>query len=222
MFNCISPRYDFLNRVFSLGIDLHWRKKLSKACALKAPFDYLDIACGTGDQLLSMHREHKSLLKKIVGLDIASEMLALARKKLPQKIELFHESALAMPFADQSFDVITISFGIRNLPDLSRGLKEMKRVLKPGGKLLILEFSLPSNKILRALHLFYLRTLMPRIGGWFSKHPKAYLYLNETIEEFPYGEDFCKLLQKEGFHETRWTPLTFGVASIYVSSTLLV
>ena len=220
MFDQIAPTYDALNRFLSCGIDLYWRKRVAKI--MMPPSDYLDIACGTGDQILAVHRVHKSTLRKIVGVDIASGMLAFAKKKVPPEVELVHDSAMQLPFAKASFDVVTISFGIRNLPDLSLGLQEMRRVLKPGGKLYILEFSLPKNRLVRSLHLFYLRRVVPLFGKWFSKHPEAYRYLNETIEEFPYGKEFCALLKQEGFVTPKDIPLTFGIASIYVSSTLLV
>ena len=217
MFNNIAPMYDFLNRFFSLGIDLYWRKKLAKAIERKSHFDYLDIACGTGDQIIAVYKEHRTSLRKVVGVDIAIEMLALAKKKLPKHVQLIEENALQLPFKDNSFDVISISFGIRNMPDLSLCLKEMRRVLKPDGKLCILEFSIPQNRLVKTLHLFYLRKILPGLGAVVSNDSTAYRYLNETIEEFPYGESFCSILKKNGFNKPECKPLTFGIASLYVS-----
>lgn len=217
MFNNIAPTYDFLNRFFSLGIDLYWRKKMANALNPKSHFDYLDIACGTGDQLLAVYKKHQQKVRKAVGVDIAIDMLDLAKKKLPSHIELLHENALDLPFKDNSFDVISISFGIRNMPDLSLCLKEIRRILKPDGKLCILEFSLPKNRFVRWIHLFYLRNILPYLGAWFSKSSSAYRYLNQTIEEFPYGDEFCAILKENGFTSPQSSPLTFGIVSLYVS-----
>ncbi|MBM3201041.1 MAG: bifunctional demethylmenaquinone methyltransferase/2-methoxy-6-polyprenyl-1,4-benzoquinol methylase UbiE [Chlamydiae bacterium] len=220
MFNKIAPNYDVLNRIFSFGIDLYWRKKMAKM--MTPPSEYLDIACGTGDQILAVYKRHHPTLAKIVGVDIAENMLGFAKTKVPKEVILMHENALNLPFSSSSFDAITISFGIRNLPDLSIALQEMKRVLKPGGKLYILEFSLPKNTLIRAFHLFYLRHVIPVLGRWLSKDQKAYRYLNETIEEFPYGKALCDLLKEEGFVLPHYVPLTFGIANVYISSTVLV
>lgn len=220
MFNRIAKRYDFLNHFLSFGIDRYWRKKLAKNITPKQTFEYLDIASGTGDQLFTVCNHYNNSISRAVGVDIAIEMLAIAKKKqknrkLTKRISFLHESVYTLPFPDQSFDIATISFGIRNISEIEQGLREILRVLKPGGELLILEFSLPKNLVLRKLHLFYLRYILPFIGKCFSKDPKAYSYLGKTIEEFPHGQHFCKIMEECGFSKATPIPLTFGIASIY-------
>lgn len=219
MFNQISPTYDRVNRILSFGIDKSWRKKLVSKLPQMQEMKLLDVATGTCDQLMTI-MEHSSSSIEAVGIDIAEEMVKLGQKKLDQKpyakkVTLQIGSAARLPFEDGVFDCVTISFGIRNMDQMSLCLKEIHRVLKKGGRLLILEFSLPQNRIIRAGCLFYLRTLLPRLGGWISKNQKAYSYLNQTIESFPYGKAFCTLLEKEHFSQVTALPLTFGIASLY-------
>ncbi len=219
MFNRISPRYDFLNRLLSLGLDRVWRKQFTKLLPYRSNLKILDLATGTGDVLLTMVKEN-SLIQKAYGIDLAQKMLEIGRKKiekqgLAEKIELHHADAQHIPFPENTFDVVTMAFGIRNMPSTPDVLKEIYRVLQSGGESLILEFSLPTNRFLRFLHLFYLRTIVPVIGGIFSGNREAYRYLNQTIEAYPYGKKFCQLLSQQGFIQIKAKLLTFGIATMY-------
>lgn len=219
MFNHISPTYDRINRILSLGIDKYWRKKVARFLPKKEKIRLLDCATGTGDQLFSIMKRSKKI-SQAVGVDLASEMLRIGKKKLKEKpyaqgVSLKQASVTELPFVDESFDCVTISFGIRNVADAEKGLKEIFRVLSPGGRILVLEFSLPKHPKLKAAHLFYLRHMLPKIGGWISKNKEAYKYLNETIETFPYGDNFCDLLVGAGFKNVQAHPLTFGVVTLY-------
>ncbi len=216
MFNQISPTYDLLNRILSFGIDKRWRKQLVTHLPPQKTLKLLDLATGTCDQLIALLDNANAEIHAI-GIDIAEEMLNIGKEKLRGRpnVELQAASAASLPFADNSFDCATISFGIRNMENVETCLKEIHRTLKPGGRLLILEFSLPKNRWIRAGSLFYLRTLLPKLGGLISKNKNAYTYLNQTIEQFPYGEQFCALLEGAGFTEVQCTPLTFGIASLY-------
>ncbi len=213
MFNQISKTYDRVNRILSLGQDLRWRKQVARELPLRAHLDVLDIATGTGDQLGALLQAGCSI-RRAVGVDLADEMLGLARKKFPQ-IEFLHADAQNLPFADQTFDATTISFGIRNIPDPVQALREMHRVLKPNGKTLVLEFSLPSRWI-RPFFLLYLRKILPWLGGFFSKEKKAYVYLNQTIESFPSGENFCALMREAGFRTVSRKTMNFGAVTLYI------
>lgn len=219
MFNQISPTYDRVNRILSFGIDKSWRKRLVAKLPELNELKLLDVATGTCDQLMTI-LEHSSSKIQAVGIDIAEDMVKLGEEKLknkPYASQIFLQigSAAKLPFPDASFDCATISFGIRNMEDVNQCLSEIYRVLKKGGRLLILEFSLPSNRIIRSGSLFYLRHLLPKLGGWISKNKSAYSYLNQTIESFPHGKQFCNLLKKVGFTHVKAEPLTFGIASLY-------
>lgn len=219
MFNQISPTYDRVNRILSFGIDQVWRKRLVAKLPKLSTLKLLDVATGTCDQLMLIMEEAPCPIHAI-GIDIAEEMIKLGSNKIKEKpyadkVHLQIASAAKLPFPDGSFDCITLSFGIRNMEEIALCLSEMHRVLKKGGRLLILEFSLPSNKIIRALSLFYLRYLLPKVGGWISKNKAAYSYLDQTIENFPYGKPFCNLLEQAGFIDVAAHPLTFGIASLY-------
>jgi len=218
MFNEISPVYDLNNRILSMGIDRRWRKALEKHLPKGQGLDLLDLATGTCDQLLSLMKTQK--FKTALGIDPAAKMLKVGQQKVNRmpfasRVILEKASALEIPAEDDSFSCITISFGIRNVGDYPKCLKEMHRVLAPKGKVLILEFSLPDNKLIRSAHLFYLRHFIPFIGGLFSGKKQAYRYLNKTIESFPCGEAFCLEMQKAGFTNVAAHPLTFGVATLY-------
>lgn len=224
MFDTISPTYDRLNRILSGGLDSRWRKRLCPFIPQGDDLTLLDIATGTGDQLISLF-ENLSHIKQAYGLDVSDGMLEIGRKKLSRKsyadkITFIEGSALALPFDDHSLDAATISFGIRNLPDCDQGLLEMYRVLKKEGRLLILEFSLPANPLVKSAYLFYLRKILPHIGGIVSKHKEAYTYLNQTIETFPYGKEFCRKIEKAGFSHVKAIPMTFGSVTIYVGDKL--
>ncbi|MCH9025111.1 MAG: bifunctional demethylmenaquinone methyltransferase/2-methoxy-6-polyprenyl-1,4-benzoquinol methylase UbiE [candidate division Zixibacteria bacterium] len=219
MFDRIASRYDLVNRLLSFGQDIRWRKKLAKLLPERQSQSILDLATGTGDVLLSLVKYSKNI-KYGIGLDMSAKMLAEARRKLPhsvlsENLSLLRGDATSIPCCDSSFDVVTIAFGIRNVTDVKKSLSEMHRVLNNSGKVLILEFSLPPNILIRKLHLFYLRYLLPAIGGLISGDKEAYQYLNRTIETFPYGSEFLKLMDEAGFKSTKAHPLTFGVATIY-------
>lgn len=218
MFNTISPTYDFLNRLLSFGQDVRWRKKMSRFLPEREGLIHLDLATGTGDQILSLWK-HSSKIKKSIGIDPAEKMLEIAKKKLSSKnsaVTLQTGYAEKIPYDSETFDVTTISFGIRNAADPLLALQEMHRVLKKKGRALILEFSLPKSTLMKNLHLFYLRKILPKVGGFFSQSPSSYVYLNQTIETFPYGRAFASLMQKAGFASVEIHPLTWGVVTLYV------
>ena len=219
MFDQISPTYDRVNRVITLGMDQLWRKRMCRFLPEREDLCVLDCATGTGDQILCL-MEHSSRVKRVVGIDLAAEMVALGEKKLKNKpyreaIELKVASALDIPFPDGTFDCVTMSFGIRNVTDVATCLKEFLRVLKPGGRILILEGTIPRPRVLRSVHRFYLRHLLPRLGGWISKKQEAYRYLNETIETFPHGEAFVALMRSAGCARAALHLLMGGIVTIY-------
>jgi len=219
MFDRIAPRYDLLNRLLSLYQDVGWRKMLAKALPIHSNQIVLDLATGTAEVLLSLFKNSTKVIQGI-GIDMASDMLKYGRRKVYEKdlnnfIHLIPGDAGAIPFADNQFDVVTIAFGIRNVMDVKESLAEIYRVLKPSGKVLILEFSLPKNRVLKILYLLYFRNILPRIGSLISGDAYAYRYLNKTVESFPYGEMFCNLIRTVGFQSVDVKPLTFGIASIY-------
>jgi demethylmenaquinone methyltransferase/2-methoxy-6-polyprenyl-1,4-benzoquinol methylase len=219
MFDRIAGTYDSVNRVLSMGQDLRWRRIVTDRLPLLGDLRILDIATGTADLLISMC-QHRANIFEAHGVDLAEKMLAIGQKKinkleLAKKITLSKADAVALPFADNSFDVVSISFGIRNFTHINAALKEIDRVLKPGGKLLILEFSLPKNHFIRGAYLAYFRHVLPFVGGIISRDKMAYRYLNETVETFPYSKAFCAILDKAGFVEIQESPLTFGIATLY-------
>ncbi len=219
MFDGIARRYDLLNRLLSFGQDIRWRRKLAKIMEQNKSAEILDLATGTADVLLSCHR-HNRAMRLGIGIDLAAEMLQVGRHKLEkarlsEKTILLRADALSVPAADNSFDAVTISFGIRNVVDVNKALEEMRRVLKTGAPALILEFALPPNPLLRRIFLFYLRSVIPFIGGIVSGNQRAYSYFNETVETFCYGEEFVKLMKEAGFKDVKMHRLTFGVAIIY-------
>jgi len=218
MFDRIAHRYDLLNRSLSMGQDVVWRKRVARHLPDRADIKLLDLATGTADQLIYLSCDPR--ITSGLGMDLAEKMLDIGREKiakrqLGERYELKTGDAINIPVEDNSFDVVTISFGIRNVLDVEQGLREMHRVVKPGGRALILEFSLPGNVVMRKLYLFYFRHVLPRIGSLVSGDAYAYRYLNQTVETFPYGEAFCELMRKAGFEAVRANPLTFGIASIY-------
>jgi len=224
MFDDISPRYDLLNHLLSFGLDIHWRKQLSRFLTDKREQKVLDLATGTGDVLISLLKNNSSV-KTGVGLDLADKMMRIGRYKIKEgklntRIILKHGDAHHIPYDANTYDVSTIAFGIRNMTDPGRVLREMHRVLSADGRALILEFSLPSNPIIRTGHIFYLRAIVPLIGALFSGHYNAYRYLNQTIESFPYGERFCQMMTTAGFKNVKAHPLLFGVATIYCGNKL--
>jgi demethylmenaquinone methyltransferase / 2-methoxy-6-polyprenyl-1,4-benzoquinol methylase len=219
MFNNISHRYDFLNHFLSLGIDKIWRKTAIRLLKTLKPQYILDVATGTGDfaiQALALNPQ------KITGIDISDGMLAMGRKKieklkLSHKIELLAGDSENLKFPDGSFDAVTVGFGVRNFEDMEKGLSEIRRVLKPGSLLVVLEFSRPRKFPMRQLYNFYFRNILPGLGRLISNDKSAYTYLPESVEAFPDGTDFENILKKVGFKETSCKPLTFGISSIYTA-----
>ncbi len=217
MFDNISKEYDGLNRVISFGIDVSWRKKVTKMVSKNNPKQILDIATGTGDLALMMAQLNPD---KITGLDISAGMLEVGKQKiakanLSDKIEMVVGDSENMPFPDNTFDAITVSFGVRNFANLDKGLTEIKRVLKPEGIFVILETSNPTKFPFKQGYKFYTSFILPIIGKIFSKDKVAYSYLSESANTFPFGETFDNILQKNGFINTEYKPVTFGVATIY-------
>lgn len=220
MFDTISGNYDGLNRVISLGIDKKWRKRVVKQVVAKNPKSILDIATGTGDLAISFA---KFDVPKIVGFDLSEGMLSIARKKvatqkIADKIEFLQGDSEEMPFENNSFDAITVAFGVRNFENLEKGLSEILRVLKPGGLFVVLETSVPTKFPFKQGYFFYSKSILPLVGKLFSKDKVAYNYLSESASVFPYGENFNNILRKIGFKEVKNKPQTFGVASIYLAS----
>jgi len=221
MFNSIAGRYDFLNRLLSLGQDIRWRQQLKQYLPDRDAQTILDLATGTADVLIALTKNNPKIHQGM-GVDPAVKMLEIGRRKIQQehlddRLVLQQGDAQALPFIDETFDCVTISFGIRNIPDLRLALLEMYRVTKKGGRVLILEFSKPENPLLKAGHWFYLQTFVPLVGFLFSGNFKAYTYLNQTIQTFPYGDRFCKILKQMGFVEIQAHPLMGGAATIYVA-----
>lgn len=218
MFDRIAPRYDLLNHLLSFNRDKVWRRRMATLLPTRANLKLLDLATGTGDQLIALYDSGK--VASGVGVDPSEKMLEIGvdkirRRGLSDKLTMLTGSGEAIPCADKSVDVVTISFGIRNVTDVPKALREMNRVLKPDGRALILEFSLPKSAMVRAGYLFYFRHILPSLGGIISGDRKAYKYLNQTVETFPYGEQFVALMREAGFDSVKATPLTFGVATIY-------
>ncbi len=221
MFNSIALRYDCVNRLLSFRRDVVWRKKLAACVTHRPSLRALDIATGTGDVLLTLVK-HFPTVQWAVGADVSETMLGVARKKIrragvERKCALAVSDAAALCFPDGTFDVATVAFGVRNFTALETGLKEICRVLREDGQLVILEFSLPENRVFRAVYLAYFRHLLPRIGGWISRRPYAYRYLNTTVEAFPYGTAFMDVLSAVGFHRVERKTLSFGIASLYIA-----
>ena len=220
MFDTISGEYDGLNRVISFGIDIKWRKKVVEIIKATKPETVLDIATGTGDLAINLA---ETSAKKIIGLDISSGMLEvgktkIASKNLDSKIEMIVGDSENMPFEDNSFDAITVAFGVRNFETLEKGLKDILRVLKPGGTFVILETSVPTKFPFKQGYKFHSKIILPTVGKLFSKDKTAYKYLSESASVFPYGEALNNILRNIGFINVKDLPQTFGVATIYTAS----
>jgi len=219
MFNNISHRYDFLNHFLSLGIDKIWRTTAIRLLKPLQPQYILDVATGTGDfaiQALKLNPQ------KITGIDISEGMLGIGQKKverlnLSHKIELLPGDSENLQFPENTFDAVTVGFGVRNFEDLEKGLGEIRRVLKPGAMLVVLEFSRPRRFPMRQLYNFYFKNILPGLGRLISNDKSAYTYLPESVEAFPDGTDFENILEKVGFKETSCKPLTFGISSVYTA-----
>lgn len=216
MFNNIAPRYDFLNHLLSLGIDRKWRKKAVKMLKENKPKRILDVATGTGDFAIEIYQIKP---EEIIGVDISVEMLAHGNAKILKKklknVVLMKGDSENLQFYDDSFDAITVGFGVRNFENLEKGIKEMVRVLKPGGNLVILEFSKPSAPLVKGVYNLYFNYVLPLVGSLFSKDGRAYSYLPESVNAFPEGASFKSMLLQSGLSQVNITPLSFGIASIY-------
>ena len=219
MFGAIAPRYDFLNRLLSFGVDRRWRKKAVRLLKYREGSRILDVATGTGDVALEIARSTPASVK-ITGADFCREMVELGEVKVSEspyagRIDFKVAPCEDLPFADNTFDSITIAFGIRNVVDRKLGLAEMWRVLRPGGRMIILEFSTPRSMLFRQIYYFYFRRLLPVVGGLFSRY-NAYKYLPDSVIEFPSHEEFSRLISEAGFHNIHIKELTFGIASIFI------
>lgn len=217
MFDHIAFRYDLMNRLLSFGIDVLWRKKLVALLKKDNPKVILDVATGTADVAIRLSQLSP---EEIIGIDISSEMLGIGRLKVNEMnlqsiIHLEQGDAEALPFDDNKFDAVTVAFGVRNFENLGKGLSELQRVLKKGGKLMILEFSKPSQFPFKQLFRFYFSKICPLLGKWITNDKMAYEYLHRSVTAFPEGNDFLFILKKTGFKETKCRRLTFGISSIY-------
>ena len=216
MFDNISENYDFLNRLLSFKIDIYWRNQLEKKVVAFQPSRILDVATGTADLAIEHAKKTKAL---ITGLDLSQKMLdygqvKINKKGLKDRIKLIKGDAENLPFHEGEFDVVTVSFGVRNFENLEKGVSEMGRVLRDGGKLLILEFSKPTG-FFAPFFMFYFKNILPNIGKIISGDSKAYTYLPNSVDTMPYGEEMKKLILRNGFKESSFRRLTFGVATIY-------
>lgn len=220
MFNDIAPKYDFLNRFLSLGIDKSWRNKAINILGKDKPSLLLDVATGTADMAILAAK--KTAIKRIEGIDISEGMLEIGRKKVEKEglssiINLTNGDSENIGFQQDYFDAITVAFGVRNFANLEKGLSEMLRVMKPGGKLIVAEFSKPTNPLFKILYNFYMNVVTPNAGGIFSKNKKAYRYLKESVMAFPEREKLVEVLLNCGYKQATFTPLTFGICCIYVA-----
>ena len=220
MFDNISKKYDFLNHFLSFGIDHIWRRKTIRLIAQKNPKFILDVATGTGD--LAFADEKKINIDKIIGLDISNGMLEVGRKKiknrdLSNKLEFIQGDSENIPFEDNYFDAVMVSFGVRNFENLNLGLSEIKRVLKPNGGIYVLEFSKPKNFPIKQLFALYSKFVLPFLGSLISKDQSAYHYLPESVAAFPEGDQFIEELKQVGFSNHSYKPLSGGIATLYSS-----
>lgn len=220
MFDTISNEYDRLNRVISFGIDIKWRNKVVNLIKDKNPENILDIATGTGDLAINLT---KTRAKKIIGLDISEGMLNVGRKKIKERklnslVEMIIGDSENLPFENDSFDAISVAFGVRNFETLEKGLSEIYRVLKVNGVFVVLETSVPQNRFIKQVYFVYTMFFLPLIGKLFSRDKTAYGYLSASAAKFPFGKDFNNILKKIGFTSVEALPQTFGVATIYTAS----
>jgi len=219
MFDNIAGNYDFLNHFLSLGIDIFWRKRLVRKLQKQKPQNILDVATGTADLAIAMMKIKPF---NVVGIDISNGMLEVGRKKIKEKdlektIQLQQADSEDLPFEDATFDAVTVSFGARNFENLQKGLSEMARVLKPGGKIYILEFSKPTLFPFKQLYDFYFKFVLPLIGKLLSKDNAAYSYLPESVKAFPHGKELNSIIENCGYTNEKNHPLTMGIASIYTA-----
>ncbi len=220
MFDSIAPAYDLMNRMMPLGIDRLWRAKAVGLLRRSAPRDVLDVATGTGDLAILLARRLPRA--RITGVDLSSGMIAIGRKKirkagLDSRVTLAEADCLALPFADASFDCITVAYGVRNFADILAGLREMHRVLRPGGSLCIIELSTPVNPVVKPLYRLYTRGVIPAVGRLVSHDSRAYTYLPESIAAVPQRDEMCALMTRAGLRDATFRPLTLGVCTIYLA-----
>lgn len=218
LFDRIAPTYDALNHGLSLSIDKRWRRRVVNM--LPKAGRVLDVAVGTADLTIEMLKQAKA--EQVVGIDLSKEMMAIGEQKVERmgyekQVEFVFGNAQQMPFEDASFDGVTCAYGCRNFSDLEAGLREMYRVLKPGGQVTILEFSYPKNRLVRAVYDLYFSHILPWIGRLVSKDKTAYTYLNKSVKSFVWGEAFALRLRDVGFVEQTFVPLTFGITTVYTA-----
>ena len=218
MFDKIAFRYDFLNRFLSAGIDVSWRRKAIAELVSIHPKNILDVATGTGDFAITSYKILKP--EQVTGIDISDGMLEIGRKKvknlgLDGQIQLLNGDSEAIFFDDSSFDAVTVAFGVRNFENLEKGLSEINRVLKPGGKLIVLEFSKPNTPVIKSLYNFYMRFVTPKIGKLISKNNEAYQYLNNSVQKFPEREKFIQILNQLKYRHSFYKTLSLGICTIY-------
>jgi demethylmenaquinone methyltransferase/2-methoxy-6-polyprenyl-1,4-benzoquinol methylase len=218
MFDRLAPRYDFMNRFLSAGIDLSWRRKAIRKLEKDRPQTILDVATGTGDMAIMAAKMLQP--QKIVGIDISEKMLEFGRKKVEKqelgtKIELIAGDGETINFPDNSFDGVMVAFGVRNFENLERGLEEILRVLRPGAQLVVLEFSKPRIPGVKTLYDLYMGIVAPQMAKWFHQSKKAYQYLNESAKAFPDRGQFEDILKQTGYSATEWKPLSLGICCIY-------
>ncbi len=216
MFDAIAGRYDFLNHLLSAGLDKEWRKRAIAELQLKGHETVLDLCTGTADlAIAAISAQHPA--RRVIGIDFARAMLQIGKRKIVPAIDLIGGDATCIPLRDAAVHAVTIGFGIRNVERTGEACREILRVLRPGGTLVILEFSLPRSTVLRSLYLWYFREILPRIGRLVSKHPSAYTYLPQSVEAFPSPAQFSQQLRAAGFGTVRAVPLTFGVVYLFVA-----
>lgn len=218
LFDRIAGTYDGLNHLLSLNIDKRWRRRAIRM--LKPAEQVLDVAIGTADLTIEILRQGKA--QHVTGIDLSHGMMAIGEQKVAKRgyapqVQFDYGSAQQMPYADASFDTVTCAYGVRNFANMDEGLSEMYRVLRTGGELMVLEFSYPTNPVIRWGYDLYFTHLLPFIGNLFSRDKGAYSYLNRSVKNFPYGEAFCQHLRKAGFTQIKATPLTFGISTIYTA-----
>ncbi len=218
LFDRIAGTYDGLNHLLSLNIDKRWRRRAIRM--LKPAEQVLDVAIGTADLTIEILRQGKA--QHVTGIDLSHGMMAIGEQKVAKRgyapqVQFDYGSAQQMPYANASFDTVTCAYGVRNFANMDEGLSEMYRVLRTGGELMVLEFSYPTNPVIRWGYDLYFTHLLPFIGNLFSRDKGAYSYLNRSVKNFPYGEAFCQHLRKAGFTQIKATPLTFGISTIYTA-----
>lgn len=221
MFDNIAPAYDFMNRAMTFGIDRCWRRKAVDMLAKTSPREILDVATGTGDLAMLLARRIKE--SKVTGLDLSEGMIAVGRKKvgeagLEERISLQCGDCLNMPFEGNSFDAVTVAYGVRNFENLLQGYREMLRVLRPGGTINVIELSTPTSPIVKPLYKFYTRYIIPTVGRMVSKDVRAYAYLPESIAAVPQRQAMTSLMSEAGFINPSYRTLTFGTCCIYTAT----